>query len=117
MGWPLPMSALGQKQTSEHARVMSAYPQKWTLIVGVELLARSGPYPSVREPSLSQAFGKLSEVFWSTEGEHFVQIRDAQRGIEFTQVCDCFMRFTHVTGERIAGCQNAVGSWIVRLLA
>lgn len=51
-------------------------------------------YRSLGESSLSQAFDKLRKVLRSTKGEHFAQIRDAQRGIEFTQVCHCFLRFT-----------------------
>jgi hypothetical protein len=27
-----------------------------------------------------------------------------------------FLRFIHVTSERIAGCENAISSWVVRLL-
>ena len=73
--------------------------------------------PSVGEPCLSQALRKPGQILRSTEREHVGQIRDTQRGIKFTQARHRFMRLIQVTSERIAGCQNAVGSWIVRLLA
>src|SRR5262249_16742325 len=104
------------------------YPQKRTLLCGPSTSAKCqkrtfalsnvvGLVCSVRKPSFSQAFRILGEMVRSTQRKHFAQVGDTQRRSEFTQVYHCFTRFAQMTGERMAGSQNAGGSCKVGLLA